>query len=70
MAEKFFRYVVLERVAAYEQAGWTVLSHLSLPCAVMEWAGSGEPHEPPVAPRFGAPVRDRYEGEPPPVAED
>lgn len=61
MPERLFRYVRCERAAAWEAAGWQILSgplHLkpppglegsgrAVPMMIVEWKQAGDPDEPP-----------------------
>lgn len=51
MKERIFRYVLHSRRMAYEAAGWIFSADLGLPhgfySVLMEWAGAGDPVEPP-----------------------
>ena len=51
MPERFFRYVVPRRAAAYSVLGWHLIGMTESPhdgqaCAIMEWTRGGAPTEP------------------------
>ena len=74
MPEQFFRYVRCERAAAWEAAGWEILSGpvdlkpppglegagRAVPMMIVEWIHPGEPIEP--AGRYGMPNTGHFSG--------